>query len=652
MKIYNIWVLLLIICLPLSAQTKQSSQSHNYQNQSELHIKSDSVQQEWAEIYNGTGNGEDYAKDIAVDDSGNVYVTGYSTGSGTGFDYLTIKYNKFGSVMWTARYNGSANGEDEAVGIAIDDSGYVFVTGYSTNLNTNADYTTIKYDRSGNEEWIATYNSSGDVNDRAYAITIDDSSNVYITGNSSGTQDMATVKYNSSGETKWIRLEPNSIGLAITHDDSGYIYVTGSVGIGDKIITIKYDGSGGTKWITTSSGYYGLGGYGYALAVDNLGNTYVAGGQIEYTTPIVGYDYITLKINSSGNIQWLRSYNSPTDETDIADAVVVDNSGNIFVTGWSRDNDYNYVTIKYNSAGVQKWINSYNGPGNFDDFAYDMTLDDSSNVYVTGKSYSTETSFDFATIKYSSSGTQIWVERYNGPGNSSDGASSIALDDSGNVYVTGDINQPYPNSDYATVKYKQIPILILLAPTNLQSSVDTMTVFLSWQDNSENEEGFVIERKTGDSTSSNSFIAIDTVGENITSYIDTSFNSDTIFSYRVFAYNSYGASDYSNIVTAVVPLPTGIKENAKMPLQFNLGQNFPNPFNPTTTIEYSIARDGLVNLSIYNILGQKVVTLVNEYKKTGNYKNTFDASRFSSGVYYYRLESNNKISVKKMVFLK
>ena len=86
--------------------------------------------------------------------------------------------------------------------------------------------------------------------------------------------------------------------------------------------------------------------------------------------------------------------------------------------------------------------------------------------------------------------------------------------------------------------------------------------------------------------------------------------------------------------------------------KFYLSQNYPNPFNPATTIEYSLPKDKFVNLSIYNSLGQKAAVLINEIKKAGEYQINFDASRLASGVYFYRLESDNRVLVRKMLLLK
>ncbi len=83
-----------------------------------------------------------------------------------------------------------------------------------------------------------------------------------------------------------------------------------------------------------------------------------------------------------------------------------------------------------------------------------------------------------------------------------------------------------------------------------------------------------------------------------------------------------------------------------------MNQNYPNPFNPATMINYTIPQKGMVNLIIYNALGEKVMTLVNGIVDAGNYNVRFDASRLASGVYFYRLTAGNHVSVKKMMLMK
>jgi hypothetical protein len=91
---------------------------------------------------------------------------------------------------------------------------------------------------------------------------------------------------------------------------------------------------------------------------------------------------------------------------------------------------------------------------------------------------------------------------------------------------------------------------------------------------------------------------------------------------------------------------------AALPLKFELGQNYPNPFNPNTTIEYSIPKQSRVTIKVYSLLGKEVASLVNENKPAGNYSVEFNASGLSSGIYFYRLQMNDQILVKKLTLLK
>ena len=90
----------------------------------------------------------------------------------------------------------------------------------------------------------------------------------------------------------------------------------------------------------------------------------------------------------------------------------------------------------------------------------------------------------------------------------------------------------------------------------------------------------------------------------------------------------------------------------EIPVDYSLSQNYPNPFNPVTTLEYSIPKSGLVTLDVYDVLGKKIATLVNESQDAGNYQIEFKGNYLPSGTYFYRIQSGNFIRVRKMILLK
>jgi len=393
----------------------------------------------WVRTYNGQGDSSDQATAIAVDGSGNVYVTGRSVSSGTDWDYATIKYDPDGDTAWLRRYDGPANSVDWALAIAIDGSGNVYVTGKSYSSGTDFDYATIKYYPDGDTAWLRRYDGPGNSVDYASAIAVDGSGNVYVTGGiqvSGSGGDYATIKYDSDGDTVWVR---------------------------------TYSGSGNSDDVAS------------AIAVDGSGNVYVTGG-----SNVSGYyyDYATIKYYPNGDIAWVRRYGSGSTYTG-AYAIAVDGSGNVYVTGYSAGSGTgtDYATIKYYPNGDTAWLRRYDGPANSWDGAFAIAVDDSDNVYVTGYSYDSLTSNDYATIKYYPDGDTAWIIRYNGSGNGSDGASAIAVDGSGNVYVTGWSYSSGTDWDYATIKYAQFPFspnrFSLLSPTNNDTVQSTVT--FSWQ---------------------------------------------------------------------------------------------------------------------------------------------------------------------------
>jgi hypothetical protein len=420
----------------------------------------------WVRRYNGPADCEDVAHAIATDDSGNVYVTGQSQDATCDdYDYVTMKYDPSGSQLWVQRYDGPGNSNDGASAIAVDGSGNVYVTGYSVGSGTNYDYTTIKYDHNGNQLWVQGYNGPGNDWDRAWAIAVDGSGNVNITGYSYGTaggamnSDYATIKYSSFGNQLWVQryngpTNGDDYAYAIATDGSGNVYITGTSwgGWGSDYCTIKYSPNGNQLWVKRYNGPGNSNDDAFAVAVDGSGNVYVTGRSMGSGTI---YDYATIKYDTDGNELWAKRYNGPGDSWDWARTIAVDGSGNVYVTGYSIGSGTyeDYATIKYDNNGNELWVKRYNGPGNNRDDACAIALDGSGNVYVTGVSFGSGTSFDYATIKYDNNGNELWVKRYNGPGNGTDNACDIAVDGSGNVYVTGGSNSS--SSDYATIKYFQ-----------------------------------------------------------------------------------------------------------------------------------------------------------------------------------------------------
>jgi hypothetical protein len=190
--------------------------------------------------------------------------------------------------------------------------------------------------------------------------------------------------------------------------------------------------------------------------------------------------------------------------------------------------------------------------------------------------------------------------------------------------------------------------VILLPPTNLVlKQSKSNEVNLSWQDNSKVEDGYVMERKQDQQTS---FIVLDTLKVSGTEYVDKEIEGAETLIYRIKAYKDSAESDYSNEASLTL---VGIKdEEADIPTEYSISQNYPNPFNPTTKINFALPKTGLTKISIYDLLGREIRTLINKEIIAGYHEININANNFPTGVLFYRIQSGDFIQTKKMILVR
>ena len=500
----------------------------------------------WATRYTSNGNNVDRASAMVTDASGNLYVTGIGWG-GSNFDYVTIKYDNNGVQQWATPYNGPGNAYDEARSVVVDGSGNVYVTGWSAAAASNYDYATIKYNSAGVQQWAARYNGTANGFDEAYMVAVDGSGNVYVTGSSAGTgsnSDYATLKYNSAGVQQWVSRyngTGNNIdaGYALTIDGPGNVYVTGysNGGASDfDYATLKYNNAGAQQWVRR---YNGLLPNSYdearSIAVDVTGNVYVAGYSL--SSGITNYDYATLKYDAAGVLQWASRYDGTGNDYDRANSLALDAAGNVYVTGrsvGSNSTAEDFATVKYNSAGIQRWVARYNSPANNYDEAKSIVLDGTDGVYITGYSYETPVkNNDYTSIKYDTAGAYVWLTKYNGTGSGSDQAASIVVDLSGNAYVTGVSKGVGTNDDYATLKYCQFAALAGIDDTICQGSSTQL-----------NASGL----------NAVTYLWSPALGLNNTAIPNPIANPNVTTTYEVTITNATGCVDLDSVTVVVIPL--------------------------------------------------------------------------------------------------
>jgi len=356
---------------------------------------------------------DDQSKAVATDKSGNVYVTGYTNGDLDGNaragtrDMFVVKYDSNSAKQWT-RQLGTSSGITEGAAIATDASGNVYVTGYTTGglvNNTSVggnDYFIVKYNSNGDMQWVHQYGSVS--TDRGQGITIDASGYVYVVGmmpRAGNGLDLFVAKYDGNGQIQWSHLlgsTAKDVAYGVVTDINNNVYVTGttngdldghaSAGLSD-LFVVKYDSNGFLQW----SRQLGTAGADEArgIAVDANSNVYVTGytdGGLDLNTSAGLIDLFVVKYNSAGDIQWTRQLGTATN--DFAYGVATDGSNNVYVTGYTLgllDNNTSagsadLFIVKYNSAGDIQWTRQF-GTTRLD-LAYGIATDLNSNLYVTG----------------------------------------------------------------------------------------------------------------------------------------------------------------------------------------------------------------------------------------------------------------------------
>jgi hypothetical protein len=534
------------------------------------------------------GNNDDFGEGIAVDGSGNAYVTGdtyssdfptvnpYDGSLNDSFDVFIAKLNSAGNAMLYSTYLGGS-ADDRARGIAVDGSGNTYVTGfthssnfptvnpYGWSLNGSCDVFVAKLNAAGNDLSYSTY-LGGSSNDGGLSISIDNSGQAFVTGYTyssdfpmvnpydgsfNGSYDVFATKLNAAGNnlsySTYLGGNSNDAGYGITVDGSGQAYVTGFTGSYDFPTVNPYEGSKSAL---------------YDVFVTKLSST---GNSLIYSTFLGGSNY------------------------DEGNSIAVDDSGQAYVTGFTASYEFPMVNpydgswnggtdafaAKFNSAGNNLLYSTYLGGINLD-AGYDIAVDNSGQAHVTGVTSSSDfpiqnpfqtyqESNDAFMIELSLSGNSLIYSTYLG-GSNNDYCSSVDVDSSGNVYMTGSTN----SSDFPT----------------------TLGAF------------------------------------------DISYNGG----YDVFVVK-FGTE-------------TGTDDIDPMPSAFSLSQNYPNPFNAQTTIRFSLSNKSMVSIDIFDILGRKIKTLAEGIESAGDHQEIWHASGQSSGIYFYRIRAGDFQETKRMLLLK
>lgn len=507
---------------------------------------------------------------------------------------------------WVKRYNGPGNSFDIVSNMLTDSYGNVYVYGSSVGDGSLTDFAIVKYNSNGSESRVCRYNGTGNSTDQLNSAAMDLSGNSYVTGFTTDTSMnnvFTTAKFDSSGNLIWIKFfyrqgYSSGTGQSIALDGMGNVAVTGymrnETGFYD-IAVIKYSQSGNELLSVFYSGNSAGNNIPVTLKTDNLNNIIITGTS---KNSAGSQDILVLKYDNILNLIWTKYFNGTANLDDLASDLDIDSGNNIFVCGsvYNTSSLFDYFLAEISTDGNVLWTQNFDGEGNNMDYAYSVALDNE-YIFITGSSRNgtligTE---DIVTIKKSKSGGTIWTSVFNGNANGSDQGISILPDDAGGVFVGGASDRGGNQMTYALLKYDS-------------------SGKLSWKKDystSDHPEDFVYC----------------VVKDNLDNIYVTGISISTLTDY------DFATIKYSPLVS------TGTNESS-LSEKFSIDQNYPNPFNSKTKMNYTLPADSRVLIEVFDILGKKIATLVNDRKSEGNYSVIFDSENIPGGIYFYKLTAN------------
>ena len=573
------------------------------------------------------GSDTDYGTSITTDANNNILVTGYTRsydfplqnpGGGAYFqivhagyweDIFIMKFTSNGIRHWVTYYGGTHI--DFGNSISVDGSNNILITGYTRSTDFPL------FDMGGGAYF---QNTGGGLYEEAHVL-----------------------KFNSNGLRLWATYYGGSNmdeGKSITTDGNNNILITGKTG--SRYFPL-YDPGGGA--------YY-----------QDSGDFYIT---------------FILKFNSNGVRQWATYYGG--ESWDWGNEIAIDGNNNILITGITSSSDfplynpgggayfqdsgggynnYDAFILKFNSNGVRQWATYYGGTDH--EYGYSIATDGSNNILIVGQTWSTDLPvhnpgggayfqssngggidpFDAFILKFDGNGVRQWATYYGGY--STDVGRSITSDGNDNIIVTGStISQNFPLQDPGGGAYFQNTIP---GPAGdifiLKFNSVGIRYWATYYGGYSQEDSYSITTDQNNNilitgwTASTDFPLFDPGGG---AYFQNSMagNRDAF----ILGFRPSGAIGIQALST-------------KIPDEYKLYQNYPNPFNPTTKIKFDLRQSSNTKLIVYNILGKKISTLVDEKLSSGIYEVDWNGSDYPSGVYFYKLTINDFNAVKKMMLIK
>jgi uncharacterized delta-60 repeat protein len=492
-------------------------------------------------------------------------------------------------------------------------SSTLYAAGYSAGSGTDYDFTVVSLADSGVERWVYRYDGPGSGRDEANSIILGSDDNLYAAGYSvgSGTDyDFTVVSLTDSGSERWVYryngpASTKDVARSVVMGPDGNLYAAGySEGSGTlrDLAVVSLTATGVERWVYRYDGPGNMRDEAYSIAFGSDGNLYVGGYSAGSAS---GDNFTVVSLTTAGVERWIYRYFHGI--SDVAHSIVMGSDGNLYAAGCGDDRytHMDFVVVSLTDSGVERWVYRYDGPASIWDKAFSIALGSDGNLYAAGYSQGSGTEYDFTVVSLTDSGVERWVYRYDGPGGIWDEAFSIVTGLDGNIYAAGYSMGSGTSGDLTVVS---------LADSGVER----------W-----------VYRYDGPGNGGDGAYSI-VAGPDGNLY--------------AAGYSQGSGTSVDLIVVSFAP-DVGVDEALDRPSASGsrLWQNTPNPFHHSTVISYSLPAATHVTLSIYDITGRLVETLVNEVQQPGVHQVRWERKSNPSGVYFYRLEAGEFVETRKMV---
>jgi len=590
-------------------------------------------------------------------------------------------------TLWTRTYGGSD--DDWAISVQqTADGGYIIAGSTDPSYPDSTDWYLIKTDASGDTIWTRTYGGSS--SDHAYSVQQTTDGGYIVTGWTSsfgaGSSDVYLLKTDASGDTLWTRAYGGTGSDWATSvqqtTDSGYI-IAGVFELDEgnaDFWLLKTDASGDTLWTRT----YG----GSEMDIARSAQQTTDGGYIitgySRSFGAGGYDVYLVKTDTSGDTLWTRTYGG--GDYDGGWSVQQTSDGGYVIAGHSYSfgaGGSDVYLLKTDSSGDTLWTRTYGGIN--DDYAYSVQQTTQGGYVLAGDTYSFGAGdVDVYLVETDSSGDSVWTRTYGGTGEDVCRTIRQTTDD-GYVVVGWTYSFGAGLSDVYLLRLAGEPLTLTIVPGDtLVSHNDTLCYHLICHNHTPDylqlwfkaevrlpngqmygpifgparfgmfgngiSEGDMCHRVPPQAPVGDYWLFAEVYNVQVSASDSMAF---TITADAEFADIESPYGDWRTVVARMgdEDLIRGVA-GTRLPTEFALERNYPNPFNAMTVIEYQLPVTSDVKLEVYNLLGQRVASLVDEKQQAGYRSVVWDASEVSSGLYFYKLTAGDFTDTRRMLLVK